>query len=161
MAGAIHPVQQVDDCAAALSMRNGTSKSPCASPGEYCLRRRVACAATARTTRRAMASTMTLRRIGLPCVCLDARYRTDSDETPALRLRGGRRTSLRVHALLLRSSDSTVRSDVLIPYPLPALSVTRHKQISVDKLWRMGKALRMSDRPGLYGRTNLTAKPER
>lgn len=41
----------------------------------------------------------------------------------------------------VRSSDQSVKPDVLVPYPYPDLSVTRHKGISIDKIWKHGKAV--------------------
>ncbi|OLE55633.1 MAG: hypothetical protein AUI36_16825 [Cyanobacteria bacterium 13_1_40CM_2_61_4] len=38
----------------------------------------------------------------------------------------------------IRSSDQTVKPDAFIPHPYPDLSVTRHKDLSIQNLWQIG-----------------------
>lgn len=58
----------------------------------------------------------------------------------------------------IRGSDSTIRPDAFIPHPWPDLSVTRHKDISVQELWRIGQRV-ADDRPAtLYGRADFTTE---
>ena len=41
----------------------------------------------------------------------------------------------------VRTSDQSVKPDVFMPHPYTDLSVTRHKGISIDKIWKHGKAV--------------------
>ena len=41
----------------------------------------------------------------------------------------------------VRSSNQSLRPDAFIPHPYTDLSVTRHKGISIDKIWKHGKAV--------------------
>lgn len=62
-----------------------------------------------------------------------------------------------------RSSDSTIRSEAFIPYPYPELSVTRHRLLSEEELWKVGQAItdgRITDdrKITLHGRADISAE---
>lgn len=50
--------------------------------------------------------------------------------------------------------DRTVRADAFIPYPYPALSVTRHLQLSEAELWRIGRDVARQVNKTLHGRVD-------
>lgn len=54
--------------------------------------------------------------------------------------------------------DGTVRQDAFIPYPYPDLSVTRHKDLSTERLWCIGQEIADSRPATLYGRADVTAQ---
>src|SRR6266516_1964117 len=39
----------------------------------------------------------------------------------------------------VRRSNQTVKPDAFIPYPYPALSVTRHRKLTPHELWHLGR----------------------
>jgi len=55
----------------------------------------------------------------------------------------------------VRSSDQTVKQDAFIPPPDKELSVTRHKNISVEKLWKHGRSVAKKRNATLYGRADV------
>lgn len=61
----------------------------------------------------------------------------------------------------IRSTDNTPKPDAFIPHPWPDLSVTRHKDISVEELWRIGQGIADARPATLYGRADLTAEEVR
>ena len=61
----------------------------------------------------------------------------------------------------IRSSDQTVKQDAFIPYPYPDLSVTRHKDLSFDDLWRIGQEVAIARPATLYGRADVSAEQVR
>jgi hypothetical protein len=61
----------------------------------------------------------------------------------------------------IRKSDQTVKQDAFVPYPYPDLSVTRHKGLSNDQLWRVGQAIAEARPATLYGRADVTAQQVR
>ena len=59
-------------------------------------------------------------------------------------------------------SDNTVRQDAFIPYPYPDLSVTRHRSLSEQELWKIGQEIADARPVNLYGRADiLTTKVRR
>src|SRR5260370_13037497 len=56
----------------------------------------------------------------------------------------------------VRGSDNTVRQDAFIPHPYPELSVTRHRGLSAENLWRIGQQIADSRPATLYGRADAT-----
>lgn len=57
----------------------------------------------------------------------------------------------------IRRSDQTVKPDAFIPYPYPDLSVTRHIDLSVEALWKMGQDVADARPARLYGRVDIYA----
>ena len=59
----------------------------------------------------------------------------------------------------IRSSDpvKTVKPDAFIPHPYPDLSVTRHKNLSEQGLWRVGQGVADARPATLYGRADIHA----
>ncbi|MGH8728206.1 MAG: hypothetical protein ACREV9_08630 [Burkholderiales bacterium] len=59
----------------------------------------------------------------------------------------------------IRSSEpvKTVKPDAFIPHPYPDLSVTRHKNLSEQKLWRIGQDIASARPATLYGRADIRA----
>ena len=59
----------------------------------------------------------------------------------------------------IRGSDQTgsVRPEAFIPHPYPDLSVTRHKNLSQQELWRIGQNVADARPAALYGRADLHA----
>lgn len=55
----------------------------------------------------------------------------------------------------VRSSDQTVRQDAFLPPPNKELSVTRHKDLSAEKLWKHGKSVADQISKTLYGRGDV------
>ena len=53
-------------------------------------------------------------------------------------------------------SDQTIRQDAFIPYPYPDLSVTRHKDLPDDELWRIGQKVAEARPTALYGRADVS-----
>lgn len=61
----------------------------------------------------------------------------------------------------IRTSDQTVKQDAFIPYPYPDLSVTRHKDLSNERLWCIGQEIANARPATLYGRADITAEQVR
>lgn len=61
----------------------------------------------------------------------------------------------------IRSPDQTVKPDAFIPYPYPDLSVTRHIDLSVEALWKMGQDVADARPARLYGRADIYASNAR
>lgn len=61
----------------------------------------------------------------------------------------------------IRASDQTVKQDAFIPHPYPDLSVTRHKNLSVEELWRIGQDVADRRPATFYGKADLTAEQVR
>ena len=57
--------------------------------------------------------------------------------------------------------DHTVRQDAFIPHPHLDLSVTRHRDLSTDQLWRVGQAIADARPATLYGRADVAAEQVR
>ena len=55
----------------------------------------------------------------------------------------------------IRTSDRTIKPDAFIPHPYPDLSVTRHKDISEEVLWRIGMDVAEARPATLYGRADI------
>src|SRR5260221_8586455 len=55
----------------------------------------------------------------------------------------------------IRSSDNTVKQDAFIPHPYPDLSVTRHKDLYQEQIWRIGIAIANARTVALYGRAEI------
>lgn len=55
----------------------------------------------------------------------------------------------------VRSSDQTIRPDAFMPPPDKKFSVTRHKGISKNKLWKHGKTVAKERDKTLYGRADI------
>lgn len=51
--------------------------------------------------------------------------------------------------------DKTIRPDAFIPHPYPDLSVTRHKNLSAQELWRVGRNIAELRPATLYGRADI------
>ncbi len=58
-------------------------------------------------------------------------------------------------------SDQTVRPDAFIPHPHPDLSVTRHKNLSEQELWRVGEGVADAVAKALHGRADVRASAVR
>ena len=58
-------------------------------------------------------------------------------------------------------SDQTIRPDAFIPYPYPNLSATRHKNISEQELWQIGKDVADALTKVLHGRADFRASAVR
>ncbi len=58
-------------------------------------------------------------------------------------------------------SDQTIRPDAFIPHPYPDLSVTRHKNLSEQELWRVGKGVADAAAKALHGRADVRASAVR
>ena len=56
----------------------------------------------------------------------------------------------------IRSSDQSVKQDAFIPHPYPDLSVTRHKDLSIQNLWQIGQQVAAKRPATLYGRADVT-----
>lgn len=54
-------------------------------------------------------------------------------------------------------ADKTVKPDAFIPHPLPALSLTRHRDATDDELWREGARVEAIRDATLYGRAEVAA----
>jgi hypothetical protein len=50
-----------------------------------------------------------------------------------------------------------VKPDLFIPFRLTELSVTRHRDATVDELWQMGRRVAALRQQKLYGRSDVTA----
>lgn len=61
----------------------------------------------------------------------------------------------------IRSSDQTVKPEAFIPHPYPDLSVTRHKDLPIEDLWRIGQEIADARPATLYGKANVTAEQVR
>lgn len=55
----------------------------------------------------------------------------------------------------IRASDQTVRPAAFIPHPYPDLSVTRHKNLPEQELWRIGQGVADARPAKLYGRADI------
>jgi hypothetical protein len=60
-----------------------------------------------------------------------------------------------------RPSDQTVRQDAFIPHPYPELSVTRHKSLSEQEIWKVGQEISDARPATLYGRADFFAESAR
>ena len=58
----------------------------------------------------------------------------------------------------IRTGDHTVKQDAFIPYPYPDLSVTRHKDLSIPELWKIGQEVAQQRPATLHGRADLTVE---
>lgn len=58
-------------------------------------------------------------------------------------------------------NDQTIRPDAFIPYPHPDLSITRHKSLSEEDLWRVGKSVADEAAKALHGRADVRASAVR
>ncbi len=56
-----------------------------------------------------------------------------------------------------RSSDQTVKPDLFIPFRLTELSVTRHRDATVEELWQVGHEVAAVRQQTLYGRSDVRA----
>lgn len=54
-------------------------------------------------------------------------------------------------------NDNTVKQDAFLPFPHRGLSVTRHKNLSEQELWRIGQDIADMRPATLYGRADLNA----
>lgn len=59
----------------------------------------------------------------------------------------------------IRTSEpvKTVKPDAFIPHPYPDLSVTRHKNLSEQELWRIGQGIADARPATFYGRADIRA----
>jgi hypothetical protein len=56
-----------------------------------------------------------------------------------------------------RSSDQTIRLDAFLPPPSLALSLTRHREVTEEELWREGGRVRdLREGATLYGRADVS-----
>lgn len=55
----------------------------------------------------------------------------------------------------------TVKPDAFIPHPYTDLSVTRHKNLKENELWRIGQVIADTRPATLYGRADLSAEAVR
>lgn len=55
----------------------------------------------------------------------------------------------------VRANDQTVKPDAFIPHPHPDLSVTRHKNLTEQELWRIGQGIADGRPAKLYGRADI------
>lgn len=60
-----------------------------------------------------------------------------------------------------RPSNQTVRQDAFIPYPNLDLSVTRHKSLSEQEIWKVGQEISDARPATLYGRADVSAEDVR
>ena len=56
-----------------------------------------------------------------------------------------------------RKSDQTVKPDVFIPHPHADLSVTRHRDATIEELWEIGRDVANALGRHLYGRADICA----
>jgi hypothetical protein len=56
-----------------------------------------------------------------------------------------------------RSSDQTVKPDLFIPFRLTELSVTRHREATLEELWQVGRHVAAVRQQTLYGRSDVRA----
>jgi len=57
----------------------------------------------------------------------------------------------------IRKTGQTVKQDAFIPHPYPDLSVTRHRDLSEEEIWRIGKQVAEARPATLHGRADITA----
>lgn len=57
----------------------------------------------------------------------------------------------------VRNSDNTVKAEAFMPHPRVELSMTRHRQASVDEIWSEGKRIAVMRDCTLYGRADIGA----
>ena len=60
-----------------------------------------------------------------------------------------------------RPSNQTVKQDAFIPHPYPDLSVTRHKSLSKQEIWKVGQEISDARPATLYGRADISAEDVR
>jgi hypothetical protein len=60
-----------------------------------------------------------------------------------------------------RPSNQTVKQDAFIPHPYPDLSVTRHKSLSKQEIWKVGQEISDARPATLYGRADIFAEDVR
>jgi hypothetical protein len=54
-----------------------------------------------------------------------------------------------------RASDQSVKPDLFIPFRLTELSVTRHREATIEELWQCGRDVAVLRKQTLYGRSDL------
>ena len=57
----------------------------------------------------------------------------------------------------IRSKSQTVKQDAFIPHPYPDLSVTRHKNLTTEQIWKIGREIASARPANLYGRADISA----
>ena len=60
-----------------------------------------------------------------------------------------------------RPSNQTVKQDAFIPYPYPDLSVTRHKSLSEQEIWKIGQEIADARPATLHGRADISVEEVR
>ncbi|QVL32224.1 hypothetical protein KIH39_25880 [Telmatocola sphagniphila] len=55
-----------------------------------------------------------------------------------------------------RKSDQTVKPDAFMPHPRVELSLTRHREATIEELWREGERVAAIRKLTLYGRADVT-----
>lgn len=58
----------------------------------------------------------------------------------------------------IRNSDRTIKPEAFMPHPYVDLSVTRHRDISENELWQLGRSVAESRTCTLYGRADIKAE---
>ncbi|MGC1870470.1 MAG: hypothetical protein WA700_05885 [Acidobacteriaceae bacterium] len=53
--------------------------------------------------------------------------------------------------------DQRIKPEAFIPHPYPDLSVTRHKGLSEEQLWKLGHGIATARKRTLYGRADVSA----
>ncbi len=84
-----------------------------------------------------------------------------SDEATSLSIENGELLARFIMSGKWFRSDRTVRQDAFIPYPYPDLSVTRHKSLSEEEIWKLGQEISDARPATLYGRADLSAEAVR
>lgn len=56
-----------------------------------------------------------------------------------------------------RASDQSVKPDLFIPFRLTELSVTRHRDATVEELWQVGREVAALRQQTFYGRSDVQA----
>src|SRR5258706_339643 len=56
-----------------------------------------------------------------------------------------------------RPSDQSVKPDLFIPFRFTELSVTRHREATIEELWRVGRDVAAGRQQVLYGRSDVRA----
>lgn len=56
-----------------------------------------------------------------------------------------------------RASDQSIKPDLFIPFRLTELSVTRHREATVEELWLFGRDVAALREQPLYGRSDVRA----
>jgi len=55
----------------------------------------------------------------------------------------------------IRKVDLTIKPDAFMPHPYTELSVTRHRGISTNQIWKHGKVVATQTNKTLYGRVDV------